>query len=101
MWAVIARNLAVLVLGFGALYLMGAEMEAMYPISFLFDGYALNVTVIGYAGKVAIGFLGCRDAIPSLQRLAVYTGEALTDLEKALQRPEIRTRKRRARKRKA
>lgn len=66
------------------LYLMGAEMEAMYPISFLFDGYALNVTVIGYAGRVAIGFLGCRDAIPSLQRLAVYTGEALTELEQAL-----------------
>lgn len=67
------------------LYLRGAEMEAMYPASFLFDGYALNVTIIGYAGRVAIGFVGCRDAIPKLQRLAVYTRDALTELEEAVQ----------------
>ena len=67
------------------LYLRGAEMEAMYPVSFLFDGYALNVTIIGYAGRVAVGFVGCRDAIPHLQRLAVYTGDALTELEQAVQ----------------
>jgi len=66
------------------LYLRGAEMEAMYPISFLFDGYAINVTVIGYSGRVAVGFIGCRDAIPHLQRLAVYTGDALTELESAV-----------------
>lgn len=66
------------------LYLMGAELEAMYPVSFLFDGYALNVTLVGYRDGVAVGFLGCRDAIPSLQRLAVYTGEALTELEAAV-----------------
>lgn len=66
------------------LYLMGAELEAMYPVSFLFDGYALNVTLVGYADRVAVGFLGCRDAIPSLQRLAVYTRDALAELEQAL-----------------
>lgn len=63
------------------LYLMGAELEAMYPMSFLFDGYALNVTAIGYADHVAIGFIGSRDALPKLQSLAVYAGEALSDLE--------------------
>jgi len=65
------------------LYVMGAELEAMYPISFLFDGYALNVTVIGYAENVAVGFIGARDAIPKLQSLAVYAGDAMTELEKA------------------
>ncbi len=65
------------------LYLMGAELEAMYPISFLFDGYALNVTVIGYGENVAIGFVGCRDAIPKLQSLAVYAGDAVTEMEEA------------------
>lgn len=65
------------------LYLMGAELEAMYPVSFLFDGYAINITLVGYCDRVAVGFLGCREAIPSLQRLAVYTGDALTELEKA------------------
>jgi diacylglycerol O-acyltransferase / wax synthase len=66
------------------LYLRGAQMEAMYPVSFLFDGYAINVTLVGYAGKIAIGVIGCRDAIPKLQRLAVYTGEALAELEAAV-----------------
>jgi WS/DGAT/MGAT family acyltransferase len=64
------------------LYFNGAELEAMYPISVLFDGYALNVTVVGYADRLGIGFTGCRDALPSLQRLAVYTGEALMQLER-------------------
>lgn len=66
------------------LYLKGSELEALYPISLLFDGYALNVTIVGYADKVAMGFVGCRAATPSLQRLAVYTGEALAELEEAV-----------------
>lgn len=65
------------------LYLMGAELELMTPISFLVDGYGLNVTLIGYADKVTLGFLGCRDTIPHLQRLAVHTREALEELEAA------------------
>ena len=66
------------------MYLNGAELEAMYPISILFDGYALNITVVGYADSLALGFTGCRNALPSLQRLAVYTGEALEELEASL-----------------
>lgn len=65
------------------LYLMGARLEAMYPVSFLFDGYALNITLVGYCDHVAVGFLGCRNALPSLQHLAVYTQDALAALERA------------------
>ena len=66
------------------LYLKGSELEALYPISLLFDGYALNVTIVGYSDKVSMGFVGCRAATPSLQRLAVYTGDALEELEKSI-----------------
>ncbi|HSW14408.1 MAG TPA: wax ester/triacylglycerol synthase family O-acyltransferase [Solimonas sp.] len=66
------------------LYLRGAQLEAMYPMSILFDGYALNITLIGYVDRIAVGFTGCRDAIPSLQKLAVYTGDALVEMEVAL-----------------
>jgi hypothetical protein len=31
-----------------------------------------------------IGFTGCRETLPSLQKLAVYMGEALVELEDAL-----------------
>ncbi|MXI81353.1 DUF1298 domain-containing protein, partial [Mycobacterium tuberculosis] len=41
---------------------------------------ALNVTLQSYAGTLNFGFIGCRDTLPHLQRLAVYTGEALDQL---------------------
>lgn len=63
------------------LYLDGARLELCVPMSFLCDGYGLNVTLVGYADNVTLGFVGCRDTIPHLQHLAVYAGEALAELE--------------------
>ena len=63
------------------LYFNGARLEQMYPVSLLSDGQALNITSVSYAGQFNIGFTGCRDILPSMQRLAVYTGEALEELE--------------------
>jgi len=40
--------------------------------------------VVSYAQTLNFGFIGCRDALPHLQRLAVYSREALEDLEAAL-----------------
>jgi WS/DGAT/MGAT family acyltransferase len=65
----------------GKLYFLGAEMEAYYPISALAHGQALNVTVMSYAGGLYFGFTACHDRVPSVQRLAVYTGDALDELE--------------------
>lgn len=65
------------------LHLLGARLEQMVPISFLVDGYALNVTLIGYTDTVTLGFVGCRDAIPHLQRLATHTADALDELAAA------------------
>ncbi len=65
------------------LYLSGAKLDVIVPLSFLSDGYGLNVTLVGYTDKIALGFLGCRDTLPHLQRLAVYTGEAFEELEAA------------------
>lgn len=66
------------------LYFNGARVEEFYPISLLFNGQALNISVVSYAGQFNLGFTGCRDSLPSMQRLAVYTGEALEELEQAL-----------------
>lgn len=66
------------------LYFRGARLEAAYPLSIPFHGYGLNITLNSYAGTLNFGFIGCRDAMPSLQRLAVYAGEALAELEVAL-----------------
>lgn len=65
------------------LYLCGARLDIIVPISFLCDGYGLNVTLVGYIDKVALGFVGCRETLPHLQRLARYTAEAFEELESA------------------
>lgn len=67
-----------------ALYMRGARMEAGFPLSIVSHGQALNISVGSMSGKFNLGFLGCRDTLPHLQRLAVYTGDALAELEKAL-----------------
>ena len=66
------------------LYFRGARMEASFPVSLVSHGQALNITCQSYAGTIAFGFTGCRDALPHMQRIATYTGEALEELETAL-----------------
>jgi diacylglycerol O-acyltransferase / wax synthase len=81
------------------LYFRGAELIAVYPASIVTHGQALNITCQSYAGQMNFGFTGCHTSVPSLQRLAVYLGEALAELEAALQparstdRPRARPRK--------
>lgn len=66
------------------LYFRGARLEGSFPVSIPVHGQALNITCSSYAGSVCFGFTGCRDTVPHLQRIAVYCGEALTELEDAL-----------------
>jgi diacylglycerol O-acyltransferase / wax synthase len=67
------------------LYFQGARLEALYAASIPFHGYGLNVTITSYAGTFDFGFTACRDTVPHMQRLAVYSGEALEELEAALE----------------
>ncbi|WP_260765428.1 wax ester/triacylglycerol synthase family O-acyltransferase [Mycobacterium sp. SMC-4] len=68
------------------LYFNGSRLEATFPVSIPIHGMALNITLQSYADTINVGFVGCRDRIPHLQRLAVHTGEALEALEDASQR---------------
>jgi diacylglycerol O-acyltransferase len=63
------------------LYFQGAPVEALYPCAMIMQGYALNITARSYYETINLGFLGCRDLLPHFQHLAVYTGEALAELE--------------------
>ncbi len=67
-----------------ALYFRGARLEAVYPLSIPFHGYGLNITINSYVDTLNFGYTGCREALPHLQRLAVYGGEALDELERAV-----------------
>ncbi len=65
------------------LYFRGNRLDAYYPLSIPFHGYGLNITVVSYVDTLNFGFTGDRDALPHLQRLAVYAREALEELEDA------------------
>ncbi len=67
------------------LYFSGAQLQQFYPLSLIPHGQALNITVVSYAGQFNVAFTGDHDALPSMQRLSVYTGDALAELEQALQ----------------
>jgi hypothetical protein len=60
----------------------------MYPVSLITHGGALNITCLSYAGSLNFGFTGCRDTLPSMQKLAVYTGEALEELRTLVLAPK-------------
>jgi diacylglycerol O-acyltransferase len=66
------------------LYFRGARLEAIYPASIVTHGQALNITCESYAGFMDFGFTGCHSSVPSLQKLAVYSAEALEELETAI-----------------
>lgn len=62
-------------------YFNGARLEAIYPMGQLLQFSALSIDCVSYAGTINIGFTGARDTLPHLQRMAVYMGKALADLE--------------------
>lgn len=63
----------------------GSRMEAIYPMSPLMQYSALSIDCVSYAGTLNIGFTGARDTLPHLQRMAVYMGKAVSDLEDLVQ----------------
>ena len=52
---------------------------------------ALSIDCVTYAGTINIGFTGARDTLPHLQRMAVYLGRALEDLEAMAYAEEVDT----------
>jgi WS/DGAT/MGAT family acyltransferase len=66
------------------LYFNGSRMDAIYPVSLLAHGNALNITCVSYAGTLNFGLIGARDTLPHLQRLAIYLGDAVEELAKIL-----------------
>ncbi len=75
------------------LYFNGAKLDALFPLSLLLHGNALNITCLSSAGKLNFGFTGARDTLPHLQRLALYMGDSLDEITKTLLPKRKRTRK--------
>jgi diacylglycerol O-acyltransferase / wax synthase len=65
------------------LYMNGARLEGMYPLSIPTHGQAMNITCTSYGGRMNFGLTGCRRTAPSLQRLLTHLDDELVALEEA------------------
>lgn len=59
------------------LYCGGARVEADYPVSVLFEGVGLNITVLSYQDHLDFGLIGDREMVPD-------TWDLLADLRASL-----------------
>ncbi len=66
------------------LYLDGARLDEVYPVSIATHYLALNITISGYGDTLGFGYTACRRSVPALQRMLDYTDEAIVELETAL-----------------
>lgn len=78
------------------LYLNGARLEALFPVSTLIVAVGLNVTFMSYDGQVIMGFTANGSALPEVESMALHTQEAFAALEKATAARAGRRRKKRA-----
>jgi WS/DGAT/MGAT family acyltransferase len=66
------------------LYLAGARVLTLYPVSIPAHGMALNMTVQSYCGALDFGLTACRRNVPELRRLAGYLEESMQELHEAV-----------------
>ncbi|WP_344931507.1 wax ester/triacylglycerol synthase family O-acyltransferase [Zhongshania borealis] len=65
------------------LYLKGAKLEEMYPLSALTPSNHLNITLYSYDGRLQFGLVASQ-AMPNLDILSDYIHDAFDDLEDAV-----------------
>jgi hypothetical protein len=65
------------------LYLGDARMLALYPISTILPGSALNITVFSYDGDLFFGITSCSDVLPGMEDTADFIHEAFDSLYSA------------------
>ena len=70
-------------------YFNGALVESACAVSLLLAGQALNITGRTNGPHLDVGLTACADVLPSVQRLAVYLGDELRVLEKAMGLPPL------------
>ncbi len=62
------------------LYVLGCELEDLFPIAFLPKGHALAVAIMSYNGRLEYGLLADYDALPDVEVIARGIDGALDEL---------------------
>jgi diacylglycerol O-acyltransferase len=63
------------------LYWNGARLDGIYPASIVFDGFAMNITLVSYHDNLDFGIVACRRSMPQIQRIIDHLEDALQELE--------------------
>ena len=70
------------------LYLLGRELEDIFPVGFLPKNHALAVVVVSYNGKVTFGLLADYDALPDIGRIGEEIEASISELLALARRKE-------------
>jgi WS/DGAT/MGAT family acyltransferase len=65
------------------LYVLGRELEEVFPVAFLPQNHALAVAIMSYHGKVGFGLLADYDSMEDIEMLGAGINNALAELEEA------------------
>jgi diacylglycerol O-acyltransferase / wax synthase len=65
------------------LYVLGREMEEVFPVAFLPQNHALAVAIMSYHGKVGFGLLADYDSMEDVEAISDGISESLAQLEQA------------------
>ena len=72
------------------LYVLGRQLEDLYPVAFLPENHALAIAIMSYNGGLDFGLLGDYDALPDIDLIADGIDAALQELLVAARRERPR-----------
>jgi diacylglycerol O-acyltransferase len=78
------------------LYVLGRQLQDIFPIAFLPRNHALAVAIMSYNGGIDFGLLGDYDAVPDLDDISDHLGDALAELVAAAKKPSARSSRKKA-----
>ena len=65
------------------IYIAGAQIEHVYPMSIPVHGQALNITVHGYVDGLDFGLMAAANVVPDIEPLTHMLADELDELERA------------------
>ncbi|HEY1853097.1 MAG TPA: WSD1 family O-acyltransferase, partial [Solirubrobacterales bacterium] len=65
------------------LYVLGRELQQVYPVAFLPENFGLAIAIMSYNGKVGFGLLADYDSMEDVAAIADGINEELAELEAA------------------
>ena len=73
------------------LYVLGRELQDVFPVAFLPENHALAIAIMSYNGGIDFGLLGDYDGMEDIEMLATGLTESLNDLRAAAEAADARS----------